>query len=268
MIVWWRYDVRNIGLQAFIDECSERGGARGMALNSLIQRLEHAGPLSQVEQDAIRELTRKAYDMPAREDIEHGRSSRTVPLILNGIACRYKLRPEGQRRIVHFLLPGDFYDLHASTHFASEWHLGALTRCSVVDVQRQALDGLSARYPGIARALWWATFVELEIEREWILNDSRPADKRLGHLFCELFVRLQMVGLASSDSCELRLTQIDLADATAVSFVHMSRIMQSLRSNNLISYQRGTMKIPDFDRLCEFSEFDPAFLHISQNPNR
>jgi CRP-like cAMP-binding protein len=233
-----------------------------MTPNALIERLVHAGPLSPVEQAAIRDLTLKPACIPAREDIEQRRSAHTVPLLLDGIACRYKFRPEGQRRIVHFLLPGDLYDLHASAHLTSEWHLGALTRCSVVTVPRQALEDLSARHPGIARALWWATLVELEIGREWIFNDSRPADKRLGHLFCELFTRLQMVGLVSGDSCDLRLTQIDLADATAVSFVHMNRIIQSLRNNNLIHYQRGHMRIPDFDRLRNFSEFDSGFLHL------
>ncbi|KMO35584.1 hypothetical protein VQ03_21565 [Methylobacterium tarhaniae] len=234
-----------------------------MVHNVLIRRLEHAGPLSEAERDALRQLTLKPYCINSREDIDYKRSYHAVPLIMSGIACRYKLRPEGQRRIVHFLLPGDFYDLHASAHFASDWHLGALTRCCVVDVHRQTIESLSAQHAGIARALWWATFVELETEREWLFNDSRPADKRLGHLFCELFVRLQMIGLTSDDSCELRLTQIDLADATAVSFVHMNRIIQSLRSNNLIYYQRGQMRIPDFKRLSEFSEFDPSFLHVS-----
>ncbi|WP_162596257.1 Crp/Fnr family transcriptional regulator [Methylobacterium sp. 17Sr1-1] len=183
---------------------------------------------------------------------------------MDGIACRYTIRPDGQRRIVHFLLPGDFYDLHASAHFASDWHLGALTRCLVVDVQRQTLEDLAVRHSGIARGLWWATLVELETAREWIVNDSRPADKRLGHLFCELLFRLQMVGLAQDNSYDLRLTQIDLADAIAVSFVHMNRIIQSLRSNDLIIYQRGYIKIPDFGRLCEFSEFESTFLHASQ----
>lgn len=243
---------------------NKSGDTNGTIPDPLIQRLEHAGALSLLEQAAIRELTLKPACIPARDDIEQRRSTHTVPLILSGIACRYKLRPEGQRRIVHFLLPGDLYDLHAAGRAASDWHLGALTRCCVVTVPRQALEDLSVRHKGIARALSWAALVELEIGREWIVNDSRPADKRLGHLFCELFTRLQMVGLVSGDSCELRLTQIDLADATAVSFVHMNRIIQSLRSNNLIHYQRGHMRIPDFARLQEFSEFDPGFLHIQK----
>ncbi|WP_167858720.1 Crp/Fnr family transcriptional regulator [Methylobacterium nonmethylotrophicum] len=236
-----------------------------MTANPLIQRLNHAGFLSQVEQDALHALVLKSRCIQAREDIAQSRSTQTIPLILSGIACRYKFRPDGQRRIVHFLLPGDLYDLHASAHFASHWHLGALTRCQVVDVQRQALLDLAARHPGIAQGLWWATLVELEIEREWLVNDSRPADRRLGHLFCELLVRLQTIGLARDNSCDLRLTQVDLADAIAVSFVHINRIMQSLRNNNLIQCQRGYVKIIDYDRLCEFSEFDPAFLHLSKN---
>ncbi|GJD53653.1 hypothetical protein OPKNFCMD_6430 [Methylobacterium crusticola] len=237
-----------------------------MVVNPLIRRLELAGPLSAVERDALGALTLKPRLVPARTDVWQNGTVETLPLIMTGIACRYRVRPEGQRRIVHFLLPGDLYDHYASSRFTSEWSLGALTPCGVVDIQRQALDALAGLHPGIARALWWVTFVELEIEREWLINDSRPADKRLAHFFCELLVRLQGVGLADGDSFELRLTQVDLADATAVSFVHMNRVLQSLRSSRLIVYDKGRLQIPDYARLCEFAEFDPAYMHLCDRP--
>ncbi|GJD66945.1 Crp/Fnr family transcriptional regulator [Methylobacterium frigidaeris] len=236
-----------------------------MASNPLIGRLEHAGPLSQVERNALQEITLNSRCIPSREDIKITKGIDTIPLVVSGIACRYKLRPDGQRRIVHILLPGDFYDLYSSCYYPSDWHFGALTRCQIVDVQRQALDELAAKHIGIARGLWWATLVELEIEREWLVNDSRPADKRLGHLFCELLVRLQMIGLAPDNSYDLRLSQVDLADAVAISFVHMNRIMQSLRNSQLLQYQRGHIKILNFERLCDYSEFDPSFLHTSKS---
>lgn len=233
-----------------------------MATNPLIRKLEHAGPLRRAERDALEALTLKARQVPMREDIAHSRAAETLPLILSGIACRYKLRPEGQRRIVHFILPGDFYDLHAAAGFTSDWRLGALTPCSVADIKRQALDDLAALHPGIARALWWVTFVELEIGREWLVNDSRPAERRLAHFFCELLVRLQAVNLADENSFDLPLTQADLADATAVSFVHINRVIQSLRNNRMIIYDKGHISIPSVSRIKEFAEFDCSYLHM------
>jgi CRP-like cAMP-binding protein len=236
-----------------------------VASNPLIQRLEHAGPLSHVEREVLHELVLSSRYMSSRNDVEDSQASNSVSIVMSGVAYRYKIHPDGQRRIVHILLPGDIYDLHASAHLASDWHLGAPARCHIVNVQRRKIEDLAVRHSGIAQGLWWAILVELDIEREWLVNDSRPADRRLGHLFCELLVRLQMIGLASDNSYYLHLTQIDLADATAVSFVHMSRIMQSLRKNDLVNYERGHMKIPDFARLRDFSEFDPTFLHISSH---
>lgn len=236
-----------------------------MTSNPLIRRLQLSGILSQMEQDAIHDLTLKHRYIKRHEDITNTNYDEYITVIISGIACRYKLRPDGQRRIVSFMLPGDLCDLRSPTHFNSDWHLGALTDCRAVDIQRQVLENLAAKHQGIARGLWWATLVELEIGREWIVNDSRPADRRLGYLFCELMTRLKMVGLVTDNSYDLRLTQVDLADATAISFVHMNRIMQSLRGRNLINYQGGFLKIPDIAQLKEFSEFNHTFLNFISN---
>src|SRR4051794_20939072 len=67
----------------------------------LVQRLEHSGPRSGFERDALRGLTYTARLVTARADLDRQRPPDIAPLDLSGIACRYWLRPEGQRRIVH-----------------------------------------------------------------------------------------------------------------------------------------------------------------------
>jgi CRP-like cAMP-binding protein len=116
------------------------------------------------------------------------------------------------------------------------------------------------KHPGISRGMWSLTLMELSRAREWLVNDSRPADKRLAHHFCELLVCLQAVGLAQENSFEFRVSQPDLADALSVSLIHTNRTMQALRSAGLIITRDYQVTIPDVPQLKAFAEFDPGYL--------
>jgi CRP-like cAMP-binding protein len=229
----------------------------------LIQRLEHAGALSDVEQDALQALTPTFRAVEARRNITPIHHTDIVHVIVSGMACRYKILVGGARRIAHYLLPGDLYEVHASAQYPSDWSLAALTPCRVVDIDRERMTEVAEAHQGIAHALWWATLVDISIAREWLANDSRPAPKRQAHLFCELLVRMQAVGLAQENSFKLGLTQPDLADATAISHVHMNRVLQELRRRGLILLEDGRLTIPDVKRLKAFGEFDPTYLHLN-----
>ncbi|AWN44766.1 Crp/Fnr family transcriptional regulator [Methylobacterium durans] len=230
----------------------------------LTRRLAHAGHLSETEQEALRELTLNARSVAARRDIAAPLSTETVHLVLSGIACRYKILLDGTRRIVSYLLPGDLCDVHAGASGAADWSVGTLTPCSVADIPRERLADLARTHPGIDRALRWITLTELSAAREWLANDSRPADRRIAHLFCELLVRLQAVDLAGASSVDLRLSQVDLADTAGISFVHVNRVLQSLRASGLIVSGKHMLTIPDVARLQAFAEFDSGYLHLAQ----
>ena len=228
--------------------------------NPFIQKLEHAGDLSAAEREALRGLTLNCRSVPARRDIVADYSADRIYLVMSGIAGRYKTLVHGTRRIVSFVLPGDLCRVHAVGPSLQDLRFGALTHCSVADISRPTLKELVETHPGISRAMWWLTLTELSRAREWLVNDSRPADKRLAHHFCEMLVCLQAVGLASSSSFEFRLSQVDLADALGISHVHINRVLQVLRSKELIGTGKHLLTIPDVTRLKAFAEFDPAYL--------
>ncbi len=94
----------------------------------------------------------------------------------------------------------------------------------------------------------------MAIQREWTVNlGQRTAIERVGHLFCELFLRLRCVGLTEGDSCALPLTQVELADALGLSNVHVNRTLQELRRAGLIVLKGGRLTIPDFAALQKAS---------------
>ncbi|WP_310346075.1 Crp/Fnr family transcriptional regulator [Methylobacterium sp. BE186] len=211
----------------------------------------------------LRELTLNPRAVAPRRDIAMPPAAESVHLVLGGIACRYKILLDGTRRIVSYLLPGDLCDVHASASGAADWSIGTLTPCAIADIPRERLAELARAHPGIDRALRWITLTELSTAREWLANDSRPADRRIAHLFCELLVRLQAVDLAGDSSIDLRLSQVDLADTAGISFVHVNRVLQSLRASGLIVSGKHVLTVPDVARLRAFAEFDPGYLHLA-----
>src|SRR5690349_17484544 len=76
-------------------------------------RLEAYTRFSRDDMTAIRRLAeRGTREVPARRDlIREGDRARSVFLVLDGWACRYKTLPDGRRQIVGFFIPGDLCDL-------------------------------------------------------------------------------------------------------------------------------------------------------------
>jgi CRP-like cAMP-binding protein len=228
--------------------------------NPLIRKLEHGAVLSDVERAALEALTLHRRSVSARHDIAVYDNTDRVYLVMSGIAGRYKTLLQGGRRIVSFAVPGDLCRMHVSGSAARDLRLGALTPCSVVDIPRAKLSDLIETHLGIARAMRWLTLMELSRAREWLVNDSRPADKRLAHHFCELLVCLQAVGRAGENSFELGISQTDLADAMGISQIHINRVLQALRAKGLIVWSKSVLTIPDVPQLMSFAEFDAAYL--------
>jgi CRP-like cAMP-binding protein len=89
---------------------------------------------------------------------------------------------------------------------------------------------LLTHHPRIARALRKNQLVDEAILREWLMNvGRRSAVERLAHLFCELLLRLKVVGLADGTGYKLPLTQVDFADTTGITSVHVNRSLRELR---------------------------------------
>jgi CRP-like cAMP-binding protein len=115
----------------------------------------------------------------------------------------------------------------------------------------------------VARLLWASTLIDASVFRQWIVSiGGRSADARLAHLFCELFLRFRMVGLTKDLSYTLAATQTDLADALGMSLVHTNKTCAKLRRAGLATFVQRTVTIHDWDRLQNFAEFNPEYLHL------
>jgi CRP-like cAMP-binding protein len=237
-------------------------------ISLLIRKLERRDVMSDEEKQALENAAGRVREVPADDDMaREGDRPTESTLLLEGFAARYKLLRNGKRQITAIHVPGDFVDLHSFLLKTMDHSVVALMPCRVCLFPHEGLYDITERMPHLGRLLWLNTLIDSAIHREWLVAmGRRPALSQIAHLICELFLRLQTVGLTQDKSFQLPLTQAELGDALGLSTVHVNRTIQELRANGLVSWRGDTIIIEDWPRLQQFAEFDPAFLNLENEP--
>jgi CRP-like cAMP-binding protein len=230
----------------------------------LTRRLEEYISLTEADRQELARLSAQPIKtvQPRYDLIREGDAPRAVYLVVSGWGCHYRTLEDGRRQIVDFAIPGDFCDLNLFILDRMDHSIGAITRFKVAEIGREVLHRVVTNCPNITTALWWVELVSKSIHREWIVNVAkRSAQERIAHLFCEMFLRLESVGLTNGFSCDFPLTQQDIADATGLTPVHVNRTIQELRRQGLVLLERQQLTIPDMRRLQGVALFNAEYLH-------
>lgn len=232
---------------------------------SLIAKLSTFIPLGAAETEALRSLTRNICGVSADQVIIHeGIKSDHVFLVVEGLACRYKMLPSGRRQILGYLIPGDMCDAHYMVFNRPDHGMAALCDSKVAKIPIARIAEIVAKYPQLATAFAYSALVDTAILREWLLSvGQRQAEQRLAHLICEIGARLKMVHRVMADgSFDLPINQATLADTIGLTLVHTNRIVQRLRQAGLISLRQRRVTILDRPRLLALAGFDENYLHL------
>jgi CRP-like cAMP-binding protein len=230
----------------------------------LLCRLERHTPLSAEERHALDlAATNTVRRFNARDTLlKQGAPADRIFIVLDGLACRYKLLADGRRQISEFMLPGDLCDIRTFTVPRMDHAIAALSPVDVAVLSMEAVQRLTAM-PGLARALARNSILHQSILREWLTNiGKRTAFERIAHLLCEISERLRIVGLMSGDTCDLPITQSDLGDVLALSSVHVNRMLMELRRSGLATFHNRRLVIHDPAALRRVAGFDPDYLHL------
>ncbi len=232
----------------------------------LLSVIERHLTLSEEERSALGELAFHEESFLAGEGVAWAGDRRLrFALVLDGILATSKAMAEGRIQVTGFHIPGDMPDLYAFPLDRLDADLVALTNCRIAWLGREPLRRLVEAHPRIGAALWRLTLVEAAIAREWVANvGRRAAVARVAHLLCEMMARMEAAGLAEGGTCQLGLTQRDLSEATALSPVHLSRVVQELRSRGLLSFGLGRLVVHDRAGLEAVADFRPAYLHLAE----
>lgn len=238
---------------------------RSAGIEMLSARLASFIPLDTRTRAAIDQLAaRRVRKIGAKRDIiRENERPQTLIAIRRGWACRYKTMPDGQRQQLAILLPGDLVDLHLQVLACTDHSVAAITPVEVSLIDPHELERVVQERSTLADALARQAHAQQALEREWLLSiGQRTAHEKISQLLLELFVRLRLVGLADGNSCEMPLTQFDMAEAAGLTAVHVNRTLQALRRDGLIVLERRRLTLLDPDRLANAAMFNPVSLHL------
>jgi CRP-like cAMP-binding protein len=237
--------------------------------NPFIRKLEYGADLTDEDRAVLASVSANARPMAAHTDIiREGDKPDTVHLVMEGYACRYKLLPDGKRQIMALFVPGDLCDLHVQILGEMDHSIATLSNARIVEIPTPTVGKLIEN-PRINRALWWASLVDEGTLREWLVSmGQRDSGEQMAHVFCELYVRLDSIGLVRAKGFDFPLTQNELADLMGITPVHVNRVIGRLRDEALVDWSGGRVVIPDFDRLRDLGGFDPNYLHLRDRKKR
>ena len=232
--------------------------------NPLIRKLSHFAPLSASDCKVLDDLTAEEERIAADVDIiSEGMTPRSVFLILDGMAVRYRGLPDGGRQIMTFLIPGDLCDMHVFLAKTMDHSIGTITPVRIAAISRERMMDIFTLRPRISAALWWSSMQEEAMLRERIVSlGRRDARGRIAYLLCELLWRHTAVGLNSNGAFLLPLTQTELGDTLGLTPVHVNRILKEFKSYRLIAKEHKRIDLLDVPGLQKIADFTEEYLQL------
>lgn len=230
----------------------------------LLKRLAWTDHLSSDEQDQlVGSISRVQSFRPGETIVPPEVAVDFSSVMVEGFSSRQKVLESGARQITAFHLAGDFCDLHTYVLKTLPDSVVAMTTCEVATIPHAKLDKIFRESYHVARLFWASTLIDAAIFRQWIISIGRRSPTaRLAHLFCELYLRFKMVGLAQGLSFPLPITQADLSDALGLSLVHTNRTCAALRLGRVATFSQRTVTIHNWEELQQVAEFNPQYLHL------
>jgi CRP-like cAMP-binding protein len=232
-----------------------------------LRRLRKRDRISADEERAIRTVVAETRRVKAHQRlIRKGDLLQHSILLIDGWLGRAVDSKSGARVFTEIHVPGDFADLHGFTLKRLDHDVLTLAESIIALVPHDRLTVLTNEFPHLARIYWFSTNVDAAIHRQWFVSIGRSAIARMAHLFCELFLRLEVAGKTNGPSFDFPLTQDQLASCLSLTPVHVNRTLQELRRLSLIELSNRRLTIPDFAALQAVAEFDPSYLYLDRQP--
>lgn len=237
-------------------------------LTAFLRRLESYVQLTDDDREALSALrTRQRVYDTAEVIAREGEKLDKVFWIEHGWACRYRRLKSGERQIVNFILPGEFFDLQGLVSAQSDHTVSALSEVRLIEARAEDFAAMASSQPAIFNALLWAAVVEEAILREHIVQLGRqPAETRLAFFILELYRRQLLTTRTHDHELDFPVGHDVLADALGLSRVHVSRSMKKLRDRGCIAVSERHIKILELEALEAVAEYSDKYLHIQPLP--
>jgi CRP-like cAMP-binding protein len=233
----------------------------------LLRKLQATSELSEREVQAVCTLPINIRSYPANADLlRQGDQPTQCCLLVEGYLCQFKIIGSGRRQITQLHLPGDVPDLQSLHLPRIDQYMASIGPVVVGFIPHTALHKLALEHPGLTGCLWRETLLDAAILREWIVNlGARDAQGRIAHLLCEQALRFERIGGGGRKGFPLYFNQSQMAEIVGSSVVHVNRMLQRLRVEQLIAYgepeHNKNLRILNWEGLEEAGDFHEDYLH-------
>jgi CRP-like cAMP-binding protein len=229
----------------------------------LAKKLNAFVALSPKELKALAEIQSKPITVKrGKQLIEEGQTGHKAFVLQAGWACSYKDLANGQRQIISFPVAGDCVGLRSVLLRTADHSFSALTDALVSPVEGAHIERCFTEFPRLGTAFLWATSRDEAMIVEHLVSiGRRSAIERTAHFFMELAERLSLIGLATEAEFKCPLSQYLLADALGLSAIHINRVLRQLREQDLLTLQKGIVRIHDLNRLRKLAGFQGGYLN-------
>lgn len=243
-------------------------GRTGHSRNPWVAKLSCFVALSDDDIGLLDTICAREERIPARVSLaEEGNAPTRGFVVTRGLACRYRNMRDGRRQILTFIIPGDFFGLHAFLRKSIDYSIITLTPTRLARIERAQLIEIVEHHPRIVAALWCHTMQEAAMLRERVVRLGRGnAHVRVAYLFCEFLWRYRAAGLGEDHTLAMPLTQVEIADALGLTGVHVNRVLQDFRREGVITLDRRRLTLHRLDHLQHLAECSQDYLHFTGIP--
>ena len=228
----------------------------------LARKLNAFLPLTSNELNCLAEIQSPPVTVKrGKHLVREGQTGHKAFVLHEGWACSYKDLPNGSRQIISFPLAGDCVGLRSVLLRTADHSFSALTNSVFSAVDGAHIMRCVTEFPPLGAALLWAASRDEAMVVEHLVSiGRRSAIERTAHFFMELAERLHIIGLGTAEEFKCPLSQTVLGDALGLSAIHVNRVLRQLREQDLLTLQKGTVRIHNLAGLRKLAGFQGGYL--------
>jgi CRP/FNR family transcriptional regulator len=217
----------------------------------------------------MQEFRESQYLLPSGEILfREGETAHTLYTLFDGWLILFKILDNGKRRILRFLLPGDFFGYQISGIGPSGVHMHgsqALMESTLCAFPVTRFRSMMEKQPHLTTRLAEMEMHDMNLCQNHLVDTARnSALQHIAFLLLELFHRarrqIQNGYDGKTNSIIFPLTPEDIGDAIGLTSNHVNRILGEMEREGLIVCQKKRLSILNEEVLMVIGDFDPGMI--------
>lgn len=233
-----------------------------MSGSCIIKHFEHYSPLSESERHLLDSLEKSPRWYQKNTTISNqGEPSEHFYTVSKGWVFSQRHMRDGSRQVLDIYVPGDVVGLREFAFRKRLCSLTILQDAELCPFPKTRLTEVFAESSLLCNIFFTIAARDQGILLERLVNlGRRTAREKLAHFLVELSQRLEKTNAQVANHLKLPLPQTLLADALGLSTVHVNRVFQELKEEQLIWPGKGGIEIRDLEGLKKVALFEPDYL--------